>query len=369
MKLAENPEFPTDTNQFPNNQQPDSTDNSQNFEDSLHTDFEVTFNLPGVDPNTTHSDNSDAESYTSAPAESNSSESASDAGGEAAEDVPPAVGLADVDADVEAFTDADDAVPIMEGLRTAIIDAFNQVGRSATISMPTFSGKKGDKPEGHILRFNDYFNHYGIAADRKSEEFVKTLTSKARTWIESVPKTPRDDDHPDPRLPVFDPADEAAPAAVAACLRQLFLTRFAPQGRTPEALYAEWQNLHFDSSKDDVEEFVDDVKKLAKKVAMPVEIQNLLLTMNDFTTLKPFLIKVFDNPKMKQVYGKKSDGASTSSAGAFTAVKSQDPPVPNSLSYFCSKMDKLEDKLGQLTLFDNRPRRPPFKLTATPRRG
>ena len=81
------------------------------------------------------------------------------------------------------------------------------------------------------------------------------------------------------------------------------------------------QNLHFDSSKDDVEEFVDDVKKLASKlgygneaalmavkVAMPVEIQNLLLTMNDLETLKPFLIKVFDNPKMKQVqvYGKKS---------------------------------------------------------------
>ena len=108
---------------------------------------------------------------------------------------------------------------------------------------------------------------------------------------------------------------------------------------------------------------------MAVKVAMPVEIQNLLLTMNDLETLKPFLIKVFDNPKMKQVYGKKSDGAGASSAGAFTAVKSQDPPVPNSISYFCSKMDKLEDKLGQLALFDNRPRRPPFKPTVTPRRG
>ena len=108
---------------------------------------------------------------------------------------------------------------------------------------------------------------------------------------------------------------------------------------------------------------------MAVKVAMPVKIQNLLLTMNDLEMLKPFLIKVFDNPKMKQVYDKKSDGAGTSSAGAFTAVKSQDPLIPNSLSYFCSKMDKLEDKLGQLALFDNRPRHPPFKPTVTPHRG
>ena len=231
MKLAENPEFPADTNQFPNDQEPDSADTSQNFEDTLHTDFEVTFNLPGVDANTIQSDYSDAESYASAPAES-------DAEGEAAEDAPPAVGLAAIDADVaaevDAIVDVDEELHIMDDLRNAIVNAFAQVGRSATISMPTFSGKKGDKPEDHVLRFNDYFNHYNIPVDQKSEEFVKTLTSKARTWIESVPKTARDAEHPLACLPVFDHEPEAAPAAVAVCLRQLFLTRFAPQGLPPK---------------------------------------------------------------------------------------------------------------------------------------
>ena len=43
-------------------------------------------------------------------------------------------------------------------------------------------------------------------------------------------------------------------------LKHLFLTRFAVQGRTPEALYAESQNLTYDPAKNDIEDFVRDVK-------------------------------------------------------------------------------------------------------------
>ena len=232
MKLAENPEFPADTNQFPNNQQPDSADTSQNFEDTLHTDFEVTFNLPGVDADPIQSDDSDAESYASAPAESDSE-------GEAAEDAPPAVGLAAVDADVEAEVDAiadvDEDLHIMDDLRNAIVNAFAQVGRSATISMPTFSGKKGDKPEDHVLRFNDYFNHYNIPVDQKSEEFVKTLTGKARTWIESVPKTARDAEHPIARLPVFDHDRGRGPSSCCCVLAPVVPNTVRSTGTNPRS--------------------------------------------------------------------------------------------------------------------------------------
>ena len=64
-------------------------------------------------------------------------------------------------------------------LRQAIVDAFGQVGRNASYPMPTFSGKKGEKPDNHILRFTDYCNHYNIVLAQKSNEFLMTLTGKA----------------------------------------------------------------------------------------------------------------------------------------------------------------------------------------------
>ena len=69
----------------------------------------------------------------------------------------------------------------------AIVDAFGQVGRNASYPMPTFSGKKGEKPDNHILWFTDYCNHYNIVLAQKSNEFVKTLTGKARAWADAVP--------------------------------------------------------------------------------------------------------------------------------------------------------------------------------------
>ena len=67
-------------------------------------------------------------------------------------------------------------------------------------------------------------------------------------------------------LPVYQAADLAVRADVEKSLKHLFLTRFAVQRRTPEALYTEWQNLTYDPAKDDIEDFVRDVKKLAEQL-------------------------------------------------------------------------------------------------------
>ena len=76
---------------------------------------------------------------------------------------------------------------------------------------------------------------------------MKTLTGKARAWADTT-KEGAD-------LPVYQ-AEDPAVRADAKSLKHLFLTRFAVQGRMPDALYAEWQNLAYDSAKDDIEDFV-----------------------------------------------------------------------------------------------------------------
>ena len=267
----------------------------------------------------------------------------------------------------------------MAALRQAIVDAFGQVGRNASYPMPTFSGKKGEKPDNHILRFTDYCNHYNIELVQKSNEFVKTLTGKARTWADAVPRVGVD-------LPPFERAADAAPDPVAerATLRHMFITRFAPQGRTPEALYAEWQNLSFDPSKDDIEEFIDDVQKLSDKLAygagatlmavkgaMPIDLQNLILPMDDLDGLKNFLIKVFDNPRMKQTYGKKEVGGGAGAPGAFSQTTVIGEQPGKGMEYFYNKLDRLEEKMGRMNLSDQGQRKPPFKPNVTPkiRRG
>ena len=84
------------------------------------------------------------------------------------------------------------------------------------------------------------------------------LTGKARAWAD----TTKEGVH----LPVYQAVDPAVRADMEKSLKHLFLTRFAVQGRMPEALYAEWQNLAYDPSKDDIEDFVRYIKKLAEQL-------------------------------------------------------------------------------------------------------
>ena len=109
----------------------------------------------------------------------------------------------------------------------------------------------------------------------------------------------------------------------------------------------EWQNLTYDPAKDDIEDFVRDVKKLVEQLgyrdtaalmavrgALPLDLQNLTMNMDDLEAMKKLLIKIFDNPKMKQNYGKKETSASTSAAGAFSQTTVISEPIDKGMSYF-----------------------------------
>ena len=49
-------------------------------------------------------------------------------------------------------------------------------------------------------------------------------------------------------------------------MKYLFLARFAKEGRTLEAAYSAWGALTFDPNKNDIEQFVQKVEELAKKL-------------------------------------------------------------------------------------------------------
>ena len=83
--------------------------------------------------------------------------------------------------------------------------------------------------------------------------------------------------------------------------------------------------LSFDSSKDYIEEFINEVKNLAKRPGyneqgqvmaiknhLPLELYHNCLTIDNLKDLTEFLVKVYDNPKMKEKLGIRDKTASPS---------------------------------------------------------
>ena len=55
---------------------------------------------------------------------------------------------------------------------------------------------------------------------------------------------------------------------------------FAKEGRTTHAVFEVWRNLKFDPAKDDVEEFMTNVKNLAATLEFNKEVQILAIKSN-----------------------------------------------------------------------------------------
>ena len=96
----------------------------------------------------------------------------------------------------------------------------------------------------------------------------------------------------------------------------MFHTRWSLKGKTADALYAKWQNLGFNLSKDDIEEFIGDVMQIATQLGyperamamairgvLPTDIHNRTLNTEGLNDLKGYLIKVFENPRVRKAYG------------------------------------------------------------------
>ena len=131
------------------------------------------------------------------------------------------------------------------------------------------------------------------------------------------------------------------------------------KGQTNEAMYTAWMQLSFDSSKDDTEEFLNEVKSLAKRLGyneqaqvmvtknhLPLELYHNCLTINNLKDLRDFLVKVYDNPKMKEKLGIRDQAASATggTTHAFSMGQSMDTHVVDS----SGEIGKLKAEIGEL---------------------
>ena len=67
-----------------------------------------------------------------------------------------------------------------------------------SIPLPQFHGKKGEKPEEHCLKVEDYFKDLKITTDaNKVAKFKATLCGKARQWLAELRPEAAEYSHPD----------------------------------------------------------------------------------------------------------------------------------------------------------------------------
>ena len=166
-----------------------------------------------------------------------------------------------------------------------------------------------------------------------------------------------------------------------------FLKRFAKEGRTTHAAFEARRNLKFDPAKEDVEEFMTNIKNLAAtlefneeaqimaiKSNMPRDVYGLYMQYDKLGGLKKFLIELFENLRMKSAIQSITATAETS---AFSMEEFVNNDVVSATSDDIGKLKNeisaLQYKVRRMTPADTRskPNSKPWKPEVTPprRRG
>ena len=104
----------------------------------------------------------------------------------------------------------------------ALTKTLKNINQSPTIPLPIFKGKKGEDPEDHILKVEDYFGLHQIDDQQdKIKRFKDTLFETARKWAQTLNYTEE--------VVKFD-YDPAIKDDKKASMKYLFLRRFAKEG-------------------------------------------------------------------------------------------------------------------------------------------
>ena len=172
-----------------------------------------------------------------------------------------------------------------------------------------------------------------------------------------------------------------------ASMKYLFLARFAKEGRTLEAAYSVWGALAFDPNKDDIEQFIQKVEELAKKLGynqdaqvmavksvLPRDVYGICMTYKTLKELKAFLIELFSNPKMREAVP--GTASAVAEPGVFSIGQHMENnvvgPTAADVSKMCQYINDLQVTFNKITSADFRSKSSkPWKPEVTPprRRG
>ena len=204
----------------------------------------------------------------------------------------------------EKFPSSIPTMSAVKELADALTEKLRDIGRHPTVPLPQFKGKKGEDPNDHCMKVEDYFAMFNITSDEdQKRRFLETLAEKARRWASTINID---------ELKSYRYDEKELKEEKEKTFKWLFIKRFAKEGRMTHAAFEAWKNLKFDPAKDDVEEFMTTIKNLAATLAfneeaqvmaiksnMPRDVYGLCMQYQKLEELKKFLIELFENPRMK----------------------------------------------------------------------
>ena len=285
-------------------------------------------------------------------------------------ELPPNSTLENKDSENE---DSDMATTTQDLVDT-LTKTLKEINQSPAVPLPIFKGKKGEDPEDHILKVEDYFTLHSIEdASEKIKRFKTTLCEIARKWADMLD------------FKIVTKWESKKPRDKHAALKQLFLQRFAKEGRTLESVYDAWKMLSFDPAKEDIEQFIAKVRNLARKLGynkdaqlmavknvLPRDVYGICMTQNDLSELEKFLVQLFSNPKMREVVP--GPAAVSSKPGVFSIGQHVDNRVVGATSGELDKirhdMNSMQVRFNNMSATDTRDKLPkkPWKPEVTPPR-
>ena len=261
-------------------------------------------------------------------------------------------------------------------LADALTGKLRDISRHPTIPLPQFKGKKGEDPNDHCMKVEDYFAMFNITSNEdQKRRFLETLAEKARCWARMI----NIDELKSYRYDEKEPKEEKEKT-----FKWLFIKRFAKEGRMTHAAFEAWKNLKFDPAKDDVEEFMTTIKNLASTLAfneeaqvmaiksnMPRDIYGLCMQYEKLNELKKFLIELFENPRMKSAMPSITAEVETSafSIGEFVNNDVVSATLDD-IGKLKNEISALQFKVRRMMPSDsrNKPNPKPWKLEVTPPR-
>ena len=226
------------------------------------------------------------------------------------------------------------------------------------------------------MKVEDYFAMFDIESDDdQKKRFLETLFEKATRWASTINIDELDRYR-------FD--DKYTKEQKEKSFKWQFLKRFAKEGRTTHAAFEALRNRNFDPAKDEVEEFMTNVKNMAAtlefteeaqmmaiKSNVPRDVYGLCMQYNKLDELKKFLIELFENPRMKSAVPFITAAAETS---AFSMGEFINNDVVSATSDDIGKLKNeistLQYKVRRMTSADTRhkPNSKPWKPEVTPPR-
>ena len=124
------------------------------------------------------------------------------------------------------------SVPTMSAVKEladALTEKLKDIGRHPTIPLPQFKGKKGEDPNDHCMKVEDYFAMFNITSDEdQKRRFLEMLAEKARRWASTI----NIDELKSYRYDEKEPKEEKEKT-----FKWLFIKRFAKEGRMTHAAF------------------------------------------------------------------------------------------------------------------------------------